>query len=417
VTLAADSGFTFAETYAIGALLAGLAVFAAVGALSHERERAFSASLIYLALGTAAALVIGALDLDWLEPVADAAVYEHAAEAALVIALFATGMKLDRPLSSHAWASVGRLLIIAMPLTIAAIALFGTLVMGLTLGGAIALGACLAPTDPVLAGDVGVGPPGEQEEEREPRFAITGEAGLNDGLAFPFLLLGVVIAEDDPLLGWAVADVVYAISVGVAIGAAAGYGLGALAVRLRDRRLLAKEFDGWLAPAAVLVIYGLCEVVGGYGFLAAFAGGVAFRRYEAEHEYNARVHEGAEVIEKFTELALILLLGSSLTLTGLGEPGVAGWALVALLLLVIRPAAAMISLTVERLPGSERAFVAWFGVRGIGSLYYIALAVGLGAFSAGETARLTWTVFACIVVSIVVHGVTASPLSRRWLSG
>ena len=109
-------------------------------------------------------------------------------------------------------------------------------------------------------------------------------------------------------------------------------------MRLRDRELLSDELDGWLAIAAVLVIYGATEAVSAYGFLAAFAGGVAFRRYEHGHEYNRRVHDGAETVEKFGELALILLLGSSVTLAGLQAPGWTGWLLAPALLLVIRPA-------------------------------------------------------------------------------
>src|SRR4029453_10336219 len=159
------------------------------------------------------------------------------------------------------WRNVARLLLIAMPLTIGAIALFGNLVMGLSVGAAIALGACLAPTDPVLAGDIGVGPPGD-EDEREPNFSITGEAGLNDGLAFPFLLLGVALADDHGYLEGALADVLYGIPAGLAIGAVLGYLMGALTVRLRDRELLARELDGWVALAAVGVIYGVTEVVG-----------------------------------------------------------------------------------------------------------------------------------------------------------
>ena len=147
----------------------------------------------------------------------------------------------------------------------------------------------------MLAGDVGVGPPGE-EDESEPSFSITGEAGLNDGLAFPFVLLGIILAGQEPagwFGDWLLQDVLYKVLVGIAIGAALGYGIAAAAVRLRDRGLLSPELDGWLAIAAVLVIYGATETVGAYGFLAAFAGGVAFRRYEHGHEYNRSVHHGA----------------------------------------------------------------------------------------------------------------------------
>lgn len=157
--MAAEPGFSAADPYAVGLLFLGIAVFTAVGALSHQHERAFSASLVYLGLGLLAAVGIELLGVPWVDPVRDSKLIERASEMAVVIALFATGLKLDRELSAVGWRHVGRLLLVAMPLTIATVALFGTLVMGLSLGAAIVLGAVLAPTDPVLAGDVGVGPP------------------------------------------------------------------------------------------------------------------------------------------------------------------------------------------------------------------------------------------------------------------
>jgi NhaP-type Na+/H+ or K+/H+ antiporter len=410
----ADSGFHFAETYPTGLLFLGLAVFAAIGALSHQRERAFSASLIYLGLGVAGAIAVGVLDLDWLQPVADAQAVERAAELAVVIALFSAGLKLDRPLNWRSWSSVARLLAIAMPLTIAAIALFGTAVLGLSLGAAIVLGAALAPTDPVLAGDIGVGPPGD-EDEREPNFALTSEAGLNDGLAFPFVLLGLSVAEGGEWgLEWLTADVLYAIAAGVALGAGLGLALAWSIKRLRDLDLLIPALDSWVAVAATLAIYGLAEVAGGYGFLAVFAGGLAFRRYEHDHEINARVHTGAEMVEKFGELALILLLGSMLSLEGLGLPGIGGWLLAVVAIVAIRPLSVFAALAGSQLERKgERAFVAWFGVRGIGTLYYIAAATVTGTLAADERETVVWTGIICVVVSIVVHGISASPLGRR----
>ena len=109
------------------------------------------------------------------------------------------------------------------------------------------------------------------------------------------------------------------------------------------------------------------------------------------------------------------MLGSTLTLTGLGEPGLTGWLLAPLLLLLVRPLAVALALVRTDLPRGERAFVGWFGVRGIGSLYYVAFAIGVGGIAPDEATRLFWTVAICVVVSIVVHGLTASPLSRRWL--
>lgn len=418
MALAADRGFSFAEPYVLALLFAGIAVFAAIGALSHQHDRAFSASLIYLGLGLVAAVGIDVLGESWLDPLEDGVVYERASELAVVIALFATGLRLDRALRWREWSTVTRLLAVAMPVTVAAIALYGWQVMGLSLGAAIILGGALAPTDPVLAGDIGVGPP-DEEDEREPNFSITGEAGLNDGLAFPFIFLGAFVAAEGGTgwLGeWLLADVLYGIGGGLAIGAALGHGIAALAVRLRDRALLSRDLDGWLGPAAALLIYGVCETAGALGFLAAFAGGLAFRRYEREHEYNVRVHRGAEMIEKFAELAVVMLVASTVTLTGLGVPGVTGWLLVPVALLAVRPVAVALSLLGARSGRRERAFVAWFGVRGIGSIYYAAVAIGFGVLSPGEAATVFWTVTACVIASIVVHGISAAPLSRRWLA-
>ena len=417
--LAADTGFHFADPFALGLLFVGVAVFAAVGALSHQHERAFSASLIYLVLGAGAASVIQLAGLDWLDPIADAEVLDHLTEIAVIVALFSAGLKLDRPLTPRAWGSTVRLLLIAMPITIALVALLGWQLLGLSAAAAVLLGACIAPTDPVLAGDIGVGPPGD-EDEHEPNFALTSEAGLNDGLAFPFVLLALFMAGEAGagwLTEWLVADVLYAIVAGLAIGAAVGVVAAWSVKRLRDRELLAPTLDGYHAIATVLVIYGLAEVAAAYGFLAAFAGGLAFRRYEHDHELNGTVHEGAELAEKLLELSVILLLGSLLTNAGLGVPGWAGWLLAVVTIAVVRPVACVIALLGSQLERpSEKTFVAWFGVRGVGSLFYAATAVQAGVLAPDEEALVVWTVIACVLLSIVVHGITAGPSMRRMLA-
>jgi NhaP-type Na+/H+ or K+/H+ antiporter len=413
--VAAGAGFSTPDLYTVGLLFLGVALAAAVAALSHEHERAFSATLIYLAFGLAAALAIGLFDLRWVDPVDDARVVERLAEFAVIVALFSTGLKLDRDLSWSGWGSVTRLLAIAMPLTIAAVAAFGAAAMGLSVAAAIVLAASLAPTDPVLAGDLGVGPPGE-EDEREPNFAITAEAGLNDGLAFPFVILGLLVAAHADgawVAEWVLADLLWAVVVGVGLGAAIGYGLAAAAVWLRRHDLLAPDYDGWLAIPAVLLIYGATEVANGYGFLAAFAGGLAFRRYERDNELNARVHGGAEVAEKFAELSIVLLIGSMVTISGLAQPGWSGWLLVPLLLLVVRPLAVLASLVGSGLPRGERLFLGWFGVRGIGSLYYVAFAVSAGTLGAENDVEVVWTAIACVLCSIALHGITGTPFARR----
>lgn len=412
---AAERGFSFADPYAFALLFGGIALFIAVGALSHQAGRPFSPAVVYLLLGLAVAFVLDAAGISLFDPLTDPEIVEHATELAVIVALFSAGLKLDRRFGQRRWRSTLLLLGVVMPITIGAVALFGVYAMGLSLGAAVLLGAVLAPTDPVLAGEVQVGPPGEGDEP-EPRFALTSEAGLNDGLAFPFVFLGIFIAADGGtswLLEWLAADVVYAIVVGIAIGFLGGRAIAAAVHWLHARDWVLPQLDGWLAIASVLAIYGLVEVAGGYGFLAAFAGGLAYRRYEREHESHGRVHDGAETVGGFAELATILLVTSTITVTGLGAPGLAGWLLVPVLLLVIRPLAVMLVYRGTGVTRAERWFIGWFGIRGIGSFYYAAVVLGAGALTHAEETTLYWTVVACVTVSVVVHGVTGAPLAKR----
>lgn len=392
-----------------------MVLFAAVVALSQQHERAFTAAVVYLVLGAVASLGLQLLGGHPLDPLDDAELIERLSEFAVIVALFSAGLRLDRPLGLRAWRSTVLLIVVVMPLTIAGVTLFASEAMGLSLGAALILGAVLAPTDPVLASDVQVGPPGEGEEP-ETHFALTSEAGLNDGLAFPFVFMGVFVAAEGGTswLGeWVIADVAYAIIVGIGIGAVAGWLMAAAAARLRRRGLLLSEFDAWLPIAAVLAVYGLTEAVGAYGFLAAFAGGLAFRRHERLAEHHDRVHGGAAVVEKMTELALVLLLGSTVTVAGLQEPGALGWLLAPLLLLVIRPTAVLLAFVRSRLGLAERAFIGWFGIRGIGSFYYAAVAINAEVLTESEASIVYWTVIVCAGFSIVAHGITSTPLTRR----
>jgi NhaP-type Na+/H+ or K+/H+ antiporter len=417
--LAAEPGFSLGDGYVLALLFAGVALFAAVVALSQQHERAFSAAVVYLVLGAVASIALELGGTHLIEPLEDTDVLERVSEFAVIVALFSAGLKIDRPLRWGRWRSATLLLAIVMPLTMVGVTLLGVHAMGLSLGAAVLLAAILAPTDPVLASDVSVGPPGEKDEdedEPEPAFALTAEAGLNDGLAFPFVFLGIFIAGEggSGWLGeWLAADVLYAIAVGIGLGALAGRLIAAAVLRLRNAELLHRELDGWLAVATVLAVYGLVEAVGGYGFLAAFTGGLAFRRYERDHEYNARVHAGAELVEKFAEIAAVLLLGSTVTLVGLGEPGLAGWLTALAVLFVIRPLAALLALLPTGISRGEASYIGWFGIRGVGSFYYVAVALGAGVLTAAEATTLYWTVVVCVGVSIVVHGITATPLTKR----
>jgi sodium/hydrogen antiporter len=387
----------------------------AIGALSRQQEHPFSATLVYLLLGLLAAALIGLLDVTWIDPFEDASTVEHLAEVALVVALFGAGLKIERKPGIRGWRAVIVLLGLVMPLTIAALAVYGTLVMGLSLGAAIALGSILAPTDPVLAGDVGEAPPGEPERG-DASFNLTAEAALNDGLASPFVLIALFVLQQDGIgwLGdWLASDVAYSVLVGVATGAAAGYGVAALAAWMRARELLSPELDGFLIVGSVLLVYGATNAIDAYGLLAVFAAGIAFRRYEFGHEYNRRAHDGAQVATNFLELAVILMLGSLVTSAALSAPGVAGYLLAPLLLFLVRPIAVLGLLSASRMSLHERAYVAWLGVRGIASVYYAAFVLEQGVLTDGEASTVFWTVVFCVIASIAVHGVTRDLAIRR----
>jgi NhaP-type Na+/H+ or K+/H+ antiporter len=419
VPVAIGPGWDLVDPFALGLLFLGIVIFVAIVALSHEHERAWSATVVYLLLGLLTAAGMSLIDVTPLDPLGDGdLVVERLTEVALVVAIFGAGLSVES-ISRRKWANVAVLLGVVMPLTIAAIALFGVYAMGLSAGAAIMLGAILAPTDPVLAGDVGLGRPGEHADSSEPRFSLHTEAGMNDGLASPFIVLGIVVAAYGGDVGriaeWFAIDVVYAIGIAAVAGGALGYATAAATVRLRAREFLLADLDQYVGLAAALLAYGAAEVIGGYGFLAVFAAGFGFRRYEFGHEVNRRVHDGTEDYGKLFELLVILLLGSLVTFDRLGEPGLAGWLLAPLLIVVLRPALVVPLAGRTLMTAKERLFLGWFGVRGVAALFYAAFVVHEGVLSADEEATVFWTAAAVVMVSIVVHGTSASPLGRRWL--
>lgn len=409
--LAAAEGFSFARPYAIGLLFGGIVMFTAIWILSSHRRRSFSPPAVYLLLGALASAGLTLFGIELIDPVEQSELIERLAEFAVIVALFGAGLRIDRQLGWQRWRSTILLIGIVMPLSIAAVTLFASAFLGLSLGAAIILGACLAPTDPVLARDVQVGPPGEGDRT-ETHFALTSEAGFNDGLAFPFVLLGVFVATEGGtgwFAEWFAADVLYGIAGGLAFGAAGGWAIGRGADWFRKHGWLKPTYDGWLAMAAVLAIYGFTEVVGAYGFLAAFAGGLSFRRYEWDHEAHDRVHGGADFLENITELGMVLLLGSTVTIAGLAAPGLAGWLLVPVLLVVIRPLATLLAFIGSKVQMRERLLIGWFGIRGIGSFYYAAVAINAGVLTMGEIEQIYWTIIVCVGASILIHGFTAGP--------
>ncbi len=270
-----------------------------------------------------------------------------------------------------------RLLAFAMPLTILALAALAHAVLGLGLAAALLLAAALAPTDPVLASDVQVGPP-HQGEEDEVRYALTSEAGLNDGLAFPFVNLALALAvfadTGNPWLAeWLLVDVLWKLAAGLVVGVLIGRGLGWLTFRVPNRARLSSTGDGFVALGITAVAYGLAEAVHCYGFVAVFVAAVAFRAVERRHDYHVTLHAFVEQLERLLMMGLLVLLGGALSACSLLEAlDWRAWLFALAALFFVRPMIAWVSLLGCPRPARERAVIAFFGVRGLGSVYYLA---------------------------------------------
>lgn len=339
---------------------------------------------------------------------------ERFTELVVIIALMGAGLKLDRAFSYRNWAITWRLLGITMPLGIAAITVIGAWWLGLPWIIALLLGASLAPTDPVLASDVQVGPPRTGEED-EVRFGLTSEAGFNDGLAFPFVNLAIALwlasATGEPwLIGWIGHSVIWEIGAGIAGGWVVGQVFGWLTFHVPANTKLAKTGDGLIAIAATFVSYGLTEMIQCYGFLAVFVTALTLRHSQREHDFHRDMHNITEQIERLTMMVLLLLFGGALV-SGLLTP--LTWAdivAVVVILIIVRPVTGLIGLVGLKAPWTEKLTISFFGIRGVGSFYYLAYGLNHMEVDGGE--RLWAIVGLVVLLSIVMHGLTVTPIMR-----
>jgi NhaP-type Na+/H+ or K+/H+ antiporter len=452
-----------------GALL----VFMALGGTMLSRMPV-STAMLYLLAG----LAVGPLGLALAAPdlFEHAKLLEHVTEVIVLLSLFTSGLKMSVGLRDKRWFAPLRLALLSMAATVALITAAGFWLLGLPLGAAVLLGGILAPTDPVLATEVQVDHPADRDQLR---FALTGEGGLNDGTAFPVVMLGLGLlgAHEIGTLGWRwlAVDVLWATGAGIAIGAALGACLGRLVLYLRRRHQEAVGYENFLALGLIGLAYGCAVLAQAYGFLAVFAAGLALRlTAQAATEEAAsslglrttagtkaaaaalveRAHQGApepsagvggmagpsgvaavdveqiatdpqhasaymahavmsfnEQLDRIGEMAGVVALGLLLW----AVPWVpAAWWFVPLVLLLVRPLSVAAGLAGSRQTSPlQRRLIGWFGIRGIGSLYYLSYALnhGLPAQHAHTLVALT---VAVVVSSIVVHGISVTPLMARY---
>ena len=358
----------------------------------------------------------------------DALTLEYATEFIVIASLMAAGIAIDRPVSWANWRQIWPLLVIAMPLTITAVALLGWWALGLAPASAILLGAALAPTDPVLARSVQVGPPGE-DQRHDVRFSLTVEAGLNDGLAFPFTYLAIAAVGMTALGGWtlewAALDLGWRILAGCLVGWLVGR-IGSWYVFEREADAPMEDIDeasegadrsvystseGLIVLGTLLLAYGLAELTEGYGFLAVFVGAVTMRQRENRSRYHKISHHFIDQIEQIVLVAVLFGFGAMLA-SGVLEALTWPAALVGIaLVFAIRPLSGLLAEMNCDLPMIGKLAVAFLGVRGMGSIYY--LAYGQNSADFAQIDLLWATVSFAILLSIVVHGVFSGPFIRH----
>ncbi len=421
-------------------LIAGGVLIAMALAGSLVKRLPLTPSMLYLALGVA--LGPYGAGLIRIDPVKDAHIIERIAEIAVIISLFTAGLKLRSPLADPRWLLPVRLASLSMVVTVSLITLAGVTLLGLPLGAAILLGAILAPTDPVLASDVQVSKPTDRDRLR---FSLTGEAGLNDGTAFPFVMLGLGVMglRDLGSFGWrwVAVDVVWAIGAGLGIGWLAGWLIAKLVLFLRRTHKEAVGLDDFLSLGLLALAYGAAISVHAYGFLAVFAAGLALAHIEGHpavdeapppadvaetadatkqeraatnpdtaHAYMAQAVLGFnEQLERMAEVMMVILLGGTLIVPGWLD---ALW-FVPLLLFVIRPIAVYAGTVGAHCMPLQRGLIGWFGIRGIGSIYYLTYATTHGV-DAATASRLTAITFVVVAASIALHGISVTPLMNRY---
>jgi NhaP-type Na+/H+ or K+/H+ antiporter len=386
----------------------GLAILLAywLPRLFSGREPAAAALLIGLGL-----LIFGWLPgmPDALSPLARPLPWEILSELCVIVGLFGVGLRIDRIKDFRRWWPTVRLLAIAMPLTILAVSMFGWWIGAMTLGGGLLLGAVLSPTDPVLAGDLQVGKPNEGRENLV-RRTLTAEAGLNDGLAFPFVYLGMAVASAgafslDILGEWLWRDVAYRIAIGAGCGLVIGRLLAFLLFQFPRENALAKTEGGVFAMAGVFLTYGATELIEGYGFIAVFVAGVTLRRTETESGFHTRLHSFAENIEHALTAVLLIALGAALPalLSALTPEGIV---IAVALIVLVRPLIGWVSLVGSQIKGRQRFVVAVYGVRGVGSIYYLSYA---GSHMKLDNEAELWAITAlAITISTILHGFSAA---------
>lgn len=416
------------DGYNLALVVLGICMIASAVLPRFLWRRMLSAPIILLLAGYAAfALPLG---LHLPDPIRHGVITERLTEVLVIVSLMGAGLKIDRPIGWRSWQGTWRLLGITMVMSIFLASFVGWWVMGFAPATALLLGALIAPTDPVLASEIQVGSPqrgsedaevaagegGGNTEEDEFRFTLTSEAGLNDGFAFPFTHAAIAMALaglqfDQWLGGWLLVHVLYKTAAGIAVGYLLGRLLAWFILSIPGKTETAKAMVGPSALAATLIIYGVTEYLGGYGFIAVFIGALTIRSNRREHEYHRSLHRFTEMTERLLTAVFLVAFGGAIA-GGLLQP--LTWPLAAaaaMIVLLVRPLAGIAGMIgFSAASWRERLAISFFGIRGVGSFYYLSYALNEADFPGS---RELWALTGLVVVmSIFIHGISATPVSR-----
>lgn len=406
------------DLYIIKLLVIGLLLLAVTLGSGWISRLPFSFALIYLAVG----ILLGPYGFELIQlrkdGVFNAEILERITEFVVIVSVFSCGLRIVRPLKFWAWNITARLIGFLMPISIFALAIVGKLFLGMDWGAAILLGAILAPTDPVLASEVQLTDTNDQDELR---FGLTSEGGLNDALAFPFVYFGINALKDNNwdnwFKQWVAVSLIWEIVAGIGMGIIVAKAIVWIDKKVQKRRHSDEAMEDFVAISIILLTYSLTEIVNGYGFLAVFVAGLVAQRSYSNPEKPLEQLEFLERMEKLMEIGTILLLGSILLFKPMFQYATQSLLVIFLLLLIIRPVGAWISTIGKRSSDSSRQIMrsptrwlfGWFGIRGVGSLYYLAYAYGNGL--KGELGeQIGWITYTTIVASVIVHGISSTPL-------
>lgn len=395
------------EQYVITLVVLGAAALGMAYMPTLTKKIRISYSVIYVLLGFLLYTLIEALPPS--DPRVEESITLRLSELVVIISLMGTGLKIDERFSFRKWKVPLRLVSITMILSIALTTILGYYGLGFSLSTALLLGASLAPTDPVLASDVQVGPPLERKRS-DVRFALTAEGGLNDGMAFPFTWLAISLAMhadslQQEILTWFLRDLLYKIIAGVACGIITGKALAYLIFGLpKEHRMSAPE--GFIALSATLLVYGVTELLHGYGFIAVFVCAVTFRNSEMEHEFHVKMHAFSDQIERILVAVVLILLGGSVAYGILSSLTLEYVLFGVIMILVIRPLCSWLSLFNAGFSLKQKSAISFFGIKGVGSLFYLSFGLDQTAFADADE---MWSIVSFIVLcSILIHGVTAA---------